>query len=275
LSLGVYRFERTRWQVRKMDDDKEKKDDRAFQYYLRLNRIFMLALLVLSASIVAWRPTAPRVAGLILATAVFILAFFVNRVSSRRFGFGILAVAGIFAVAGEFAGVGWGMEPYEFGIEAVTLGALALGWIFTNKKTGEANVQMEDGVGVFVFVSLLVVAGIVVWLGTPSIAHPAGLVFLEALGALADVAGDRWKKRLALVAIFPIAGLVADQAKPEWRRLTLYGLHSSYTLLRSHSHMWMVWPILFGGLSNLVASLNRRRAWRPALVRLTGIVTAI
>jgi hypothetical protein len=258
-----------------MNDDEGKKTDSVFRYYLRLNQIFMLALLVLAIVITAWRPTAPRVAGLVLVAALTAVYLFVNRTSVRMYGFGMLTVAGLIAAVGEFARPSWGMEPSEFGVAAVTLGAIALGLISTNKKTREPNVHLENGVGAFVLLSLLIVAGIVAWRGAPTFSHPAGLVFIEALAALADVAGERWKWRLALTSIFPIAVLVAGYAKPELRYLTFYRLRSGYAFLGIHSHSWMIWPLLFAGLNSLVVSFNKRRKWSAALVRLLGIVTAI
>jgi hypothetical protein len=258
-----------------MDDDKEKRSDSGLRLYLGLNQIFILALLALAVVIAAWHPTAPRIAGLALLAALTIVYLFVNRASPRVYGFGLLALAGLFVTFGEFALPGWGMEPSEFGVSAVTLGAIALGLISTNKKTGEPNAYLENGVGTLVLLSLLIVTGIVAWRGAPTITHPAGLVFMEALAALADVAGERWKWRLALTSIFPIAVLVAEYAKPEWRHLTFYGLHPGYAFLRSHTHSWMIWPVLFVGLNSLIVSLKKQRGWRASLVRLLGIVIGV
>lgn len=249
--------------------------DHALKFYLRLNLIFMALVTLVAAAFTLWRPTAGHIAGLILASALTISTFFVGRLSQRGYGFIMLAVAALFAVTAQFARADWGMEPYEFGVGAVSIGAIALGLIFTNKKTGETDARVEDRVGAFVLLSLLVVAAAVVWHGASTFAHPVSCVFMEGLAALADVAGERWKGRLAYAAVLPIAAIVADHVQPAWPRVALDRIEANYRVIRAHSHSWQVWAPLFAGMSSLINSLNRRTPWRVAVARMAGIVVAI
>jgi len=50
------------------------------------------------------------------------------------------------------------MEPYEFGIAAVSTGAIAMSLVLPNKKTGEADVRFENSVGVVVLLGLITAA---------------------------------------------------------------------------------------------------------------------
>jgi hypothetical protein len=252
-----------------------KQDDRALKYYLRLNRIFAVALTLVGAAFTVWHPTFVHIAGLFLVFALTLCTFFAERLSSRGFGFVMLAVAALFAIAVEFVRADWGMEPYEFGVAAVSIGGVALGLILANKKTAEIDARVENGVGILVLLSLLAVAAIVEWRGAPSFAHPAGWVFVEALGALADVAGERWKGRLAWAAILPIAVIVANHIQSQWPRAALGRLTTIYRLMRLHSHSWMLWAPLFAGVGSLIRSLSIRRPWRSAVIRLAAIVAAI
>jgi len=68
------------------------------RYYFRLNPVwFILPMLVVAAAITLWHPTRGRVAGLVIVAALTLLNLFVTRISTRAFGFGMLAVAGLLA----------------------------------------------------------------------------------------------------------------------------------------------------------------------------------
>jgi hypothetical protein len=199
------------------EEETTPQQEAAYRYFVRLNQLFALALFVIALIFVAIFPTGPRIAGLIILAGLTVVTLLWERISVRRIGFAALAVAGITAIVTRFAHEGWPVEPDEIAKWAVGIGAIGVALIVTNKKSGEPNRRFENIVGTLALVSLLSVAGLVaVFGGAGTVANPAGLVALEALGAMAEMAGEKWKMRLALAALFPIAALLADHIQPAW-----------------------------------------------------------
>ena len=254
---------------------KETQQDSFFRYYLRLNRVFVLTIFVIAATLVAFSPTAPRLAGLAIVAALTGVSLLAGRVSLRTFGFAILACAGLTAVIAGFARPHWLMKPDELAKMAITIAATGLLLICTNKKTGEANARLENGAGVLCLLGILSVTGVIISCGAASVERPAGILVLEGLAALAEMASKKWKLRLSFAALLPMVGILADYLQPEWRRISRHGFNCFFAFLSAHTHSWMIWPILFGGMNSVMTCINNRRGWRATLVKLFLIVLGI
>jgi hypothetical protein len=124
-------------------------------------------------------------------------------------------------------------------------------------------------------VGLVAVTVVVIVRGASTVSRPAGLVALEALAAVADMAAEKWKWKLAFASIFPVAGILVDYLDPQWRQQILHAFGSSWGYLTFHTHSYMVWPMLFAGMNEIIKNIGARRGWRVTLARLVGTTAGI
>lgn len=198
-------------------DETTPQQEAAFRYVIRLNRIMLIGILVVAAIITAFNPTAFRLAGFGIAAMLVGASFLIGgKISLRTIGWATIAIAGVTAIIAKYAPESWPMAPEDLGIAAVSIGALGFSLAFTSKKTGEVYPRVENTAGILVLLAQVGVAGMVVFGGSKTVANPIGLVALEGVGALADMAGKRWTLRLALTSVFPIAAFLADHVHPNW-----------------------------------------------------------
>ncbi|MGC2354394.1 MAG: hypothetical protein WA496_13430 [Candidatus Udaeobacter sp.] len=202
---------------KKTEDEPTPEQQAAFRYFVRLNKLFAVALFVIALIFVAIFPSAPRVAGIVILAGLTVAIVLVQKISLRKIGFVSLFVACVTAIVATLWREGWPVEPDEISKWAVGIGAVGVMLIVSNKKTGQPNTLFQNCVGALALLLLVTAGGLVIVLGAATtVATPLGLVALEGVGALVEMAGEKWKVRLALAALFPIGAMVFDHVQPEW-----------------------------------------------------------
>lgn len=249
--------------------DVEAQQEAAFRYFVRLHQKFFVVVFVAAAVFVAFRPTTPRVVGLIIIAAITGSSFLYGRVSARVIGFATIGLGVLFTVVAAIARQDWMMEWNEFAMAGVSCAGLGLVLVFTNKQTGEASPTFENVAGVLAFISLIAIGVIVFWIKPDLITRPAGLVAIEAAGAFAGAAGDKWKWRISAMALFPIVGLILV-AQPQLKQSIPSNVRSGVNFFAAHNHTWMIFPIVtaFGAiaLQSYNAKVGGRASLRNGLV---------
>ena len=103
------------------------------------------------------------------------------------------------------------------GVKALGTRTSIVGLIFTNKRSGEPTPLFEYRCGVLACCLLLAAGALLaVFGGTRTFFNPTGVVLLECIVGVAELAGERWKMRLSLVALLPMAALLGDRCAPGW-----------------------------------------------------------
>jgi hypothetical protein len=237
-----------------------------FRYFVRVNRLFYVVVLAAGTVFVIFRPTAPRVAGLVIIAVITASSFFLGRVSLRVYGFSFLALASVLLIVAKLAGSGWPMDSHEFEIMAISSSVIGLGLVFTSNRTGEPNPRFEEAAGVMAMIWLAGITAFVIWRG-----GSIGVwISAEAAAALADSANKKWKTRLSVVALLPIAALTVSFLQLGWKPQYNSSIHHAFSFFVSHNHTWMIFPVIsaFGAtcLGAINAKVSRRAAVRFGLL---------
>jgi hypothetical protein len=232
-----------------------------FRYFVKLNQLLFLVVVAAATVFVILRPTAPRVARLIIIAAITGSSLLVGRISSRVYGFSILAVATVLAVIGELAGPAWPMSSHEFEIMAISCGVMGLGLVFTVNRTGEADPRFEQAMGVMALAGLLGIAAFATWRG----GSLAIWVASETVAALADSAGKKWKSRLAWIALLPLGALTVAYLRPEWQPQFSVNVRRALVFFAAHNHTWMIFPVIAAFGASALQAYNTKSRGKAAL----------
>lgn len=187
--------------------------DPATRFFFWLNAIALLVLAFCVAFTVVY-PTDWRIAGdVILALLVFSWLLFGRTL--RAFGYAMLATAGVIAaVATWIARDDWPVGSTDLALLAVSMATGALFMVVSDNRTNEPNERVKDIAGWTALIGLVAVAGVAPFVAAAMFGTFTSfgstvpfLLAIEAIAALADSAGERWRTRLAIGAILPTAAL--------------------------------------------------------------------
>lgn len=235
----------------------------------RMARIMAVVWFVVSVLLTAIIRTPSAFLGLaiILVLCAMMLLVGIDR-AGRIIGIGFFVIALILAIAAEMAGPVWPIDRSDLAKLAVSAGAAGMATLFWDKRRGAPAKSIEDLAGRIAFTGILLYGLVATVASIGTVTTPVGLVTLEALAALSDLAGEAWRWRLAIPAVFAMGTLLAGYVHPGWPQL-LGGLASAGVrgmFVRPN------WPVTVAGLGWLLICTLKRPGWKPTLIGLAFVL---
>ena len=185
-------------------------DETSHRLYRRTAWILAAIWLAVALIAVLLIKTPAAYAGFLIVTILCLLMVLTGSGASPRVvGFGILMLAAVIAIVAEFAGPDWPMDGAALATLAVTAGAFGVGQVFWSRRHGAPEPWIENWAGWVALAGLLGFAVAAALVRLDYVTSPTALVGVEAIAALAELAGKRWMVRLSLAAIVAAVALLS------------------------------------------------------------------
>jgi hypothetical protein len=234
-------------------------ENKSASFERTLARRMALIFVVVGVVFAIVRHNEPAFVGLGIALLVASLSLLAGEETHPSLlGLGMIGMAVVLATIGEFAQPDWHMESADFAVLAIGSASAGLAQVFWDNRRAEPREWLQKASGVIAFGGILLFGAVYLLDTADRLASPLGIVVGEALGAFAELAGEKWRLRLSFPAIAAMAAIISS-----YYGIRIHLVQVQFTI------WWLVsrsnWPVTVGTVVMFAACIIQRLKWKETL----------